>query len=223
MKLRKLWSLSLLAAAALGLGLAAAPAGRPAQDAQGLDAKIQAFLDGRGRAWYDMNVPAADGRILYDLIVARGYKRALEIGTSTGHSGIWIAWALNKTGGRLITVEIDRERHDEAVRNFKASGLDGRIDARLADAHELVPRLPGPFDFVFCDADKDWYVEYFKAVRDKIAPGGCFAAHNVSERRYGRYGQGAGYLEFVRGLPEFETTVDPRGSASLALSIKKPS
>ncbi len=55
-----------------------------------------------------MNVPLSDGKILYDLIVKNNYKNAVEIGTSTGHSAIWMAWALSKTGGKLITIEIDK-------------------------------------------------------------------------------------------------------------------
>jgi len=66
-----------------------------------------------------MNVPASDGKILYDIIIKNDYKQALEIGTSTGHSGIWIAWALSKTGGKLITIEIDEDRYQEALTHFK--------------------------------------------------------------------------------------------------------
>ncbi len=76
-----------------------------------IDKKVQAFLDKHSRQWYDMNVPASDGKLLYDLIIKNNYKNALEIGTSTGHSGVWIAWALSKTGGKLITIDIDKSRH----------------------------------------------------------------------------------------------------------------
>jgi len=61
-----------------------------------------------------------DGQLLHDLIVEHGYTRALEIGTSTGRSAIWMAWALSKTGGKLITIEIDERRYDEALANFAA-------------------------------------------------------------------------------------------------------
>ena len=61
-----------------------------------------------------MNVPAADGKLLYDIIIKNNYTKALEIGTSTGHASIWIAWALSKTRGKLITVEIDESRHKKA-------------------------------------------------------------------------------------------------------------
>ena len=109
---------------------------------------------------------------LYDLIVKHNYQKAVEIGTSTGHSAIWIAWALSKTGGKLITIEIDKGRHREALANFKKAGLSDYIDARLADAHQLVEELKGPFDFVFSDADKDWYKNYFVALAPKLEIGG---------------------------------------------------
>ena len=187
-----------------------------------LDAKVRAFLDQKGRTWWDMNVPESDGRTMYDIVLKNGYKRALEIGTSTGYSGIWIAWALSKTGGKLITIDIDEGRHNEAVANFKAAGLADYIDARLGDAHEIVPALPGPFDFVFSDADKEWYVNYAKAVIPKLLPGGCLASHNISPGRgrgFGRGGQGGDYYEFMKSLPEFETNMIP--GSSLAVSYKK--
>ena len=185
-----------------------------------LDRKVQAFLEAHAGRWRDMNVPEADGRVLHDLIVEKGYTRALEIGTSTGHSGIWIAWALSKTGGRLVTIDIDEGRYREAVANFREAGLDGFIDARLADAHELVPALPGPFDFVFCDADKDWYKNYFTAVLPKLAAGGAFVAHNVSARmRRGGWGSGD-FVEHVLSLPFMETTF-VEGGGGISISVRR--
>ena len=124
-------------------------------------------------------MPYSDGKLLYDIIVKNKYKRAVEIGTSTGHSGIWIAWALSKTGGKLITLEIDKGRRGEALANFEKAGLSQYIDSRLGDAHELVSKLQGDFDFVFSDADKDWYLNYFKALDPKLIVGGCFTSHNI--------------------------------------------
>jgi len=201
-------------------GRSAPPAA--AQAGRDLDAKVRTFLDRHSGEWRDMNVSETDGKILYDLIIQNKYTRALEIGTSTGHSGIWIAWALSKTGGRLITVDIDEGRHREAVANFREAGLDAFIDARLADAHELVPALPGPFDFVFCDADKDWYKNYFVAVLPKLTVGGCFTAHNVSARMR-RGGRGSGdFVEHVLSLPFLETTFAEGSWAGLSVSYKRP-
>lgn len=198
----------------------AAPA-VPGQAGQTLDRRVQAFLDRHAGQWRDMNVPEADGKILYDLVVKNKYTRALEIGTSTGHSGVWIAWALSKTGGKLITVDIDEGRYREALANFREAGLDAFIDARLADAHDLVPALPGPFDFVFCDADKDWYKNYFVAVLPKLFVGGCFAAHNVSARQGGR-GWGSGsFVDYVLGLPFMETSFAEGSRAGISVSYKR--
>ena len=144
-----------------------------------LDRNVKTFLDSNKRQWRDMNIPASDGQLLYDIIIKNGYTQGLEIGTSTGHSSIWMAWAFSKTGGKLITIDIDETRYNEAVSNFEEAGLSKYIDARLADAHELVEQLEGPFDFVFSDADKGWYINYFKDVSPKLVKGGCFTAHNV--------------------------------------------
>ena len=197
---------------------AAVPSG---QAGEALDRKVQAFLDKHAGEWRDMNVPEADGKILYDLVLKNKSTRALEIGTSTGHSGIWIAWALSKTGGKLITVDIDEGRYREALANFREAGLDPFIDARLADAHELVPALPGPFDFVFCDADKDWYKNYFVAVLPKLVVGGCFAAHNVSAQPRGRGWGSADFVEHVLGLPFMETTFAEGSRSGLSVSYKR--
>jgi caffeoyl-CoA O-methyltransferase len=182
-----------------------------------IDRKVQAFFKNHG-GWYNMNVPAADGQLLYDLILENGYQKALEIGTSTGHSTIWMAWALSKTGGKLITIEIERTRYEEALANFKEAGVDHIIDARLADAHVLVPALKGPFDFVFSDADKGWYQRYFEAVDPKLKTGGCYATHNVSDRPGSRWN--VEYLRFLQGLSNYETTVDNRGGG-MAISFKR--
>jgi len=155
-----------------------------------------------------MNVPTRDGKVLHDLIIKGNYKSALEIGTSTGHSGIYIAWALSKTGGKLITIDIDKGRHRAAVENFKKAGLAEYIDARLADAHTLVKELEGPFDFVFSDADKNWYKNYFIDVDPKLVVGGCYATHNIRESRTGRGGWNQGYLEYVRSLENYESTLN---------------
>jgi len=187
-------------------------------DQQDLDARVKKFLDSQRWGRGDMNVPSVDGQTLHDIIVKSNYTRALEIGTSTGHSGIWIAWALSKTGGKLITIDIDERRHTEAMENFKAAGLSEYIDARLGDAHEIVPALEGPFDFVFSDADKYWYKNYFMAVDPKLEVAGCYTTHNISSRR-GRGGS-SGYLDYLHSLPSYETTVDSRGGG-LAVSYKK--
>jgi predicted O-methyltransferase YrrM len=181
------------------------------------DAQIRAFLD--RQRWRDLNVPASDGRLLYDLILEKQFTRALEIGTSTGHSGIWIAWALSKNGGKLVTIEIDSRRHQEALANFKATGLSAYVDARLGDAHRIVPALEGPFDFVFSDADKEWYTNYFVAVWPKVVPGGCFTAHNVGSSRQSGIRE---FLTHVKAVKDGTTTIDSSSSAGVSITCKRP-
>jgi caffeoyl-CoA O-methyltransferase len=188
-----------------------------AAEASEIDQRVQAFLERKRGTWRDLNVPESDGRALHDLIVKHGFKHAVEIGTSTGHSSLWIARALAKTGGRLVTIEIDPRRHREAVENFEAAGVSRLIDARLGDAHELVPRLEGPIDFVFSDADKDWYANYFEALWPKMTEGGCFTAHNVSGRMRGI----REFMNAVRSRPDAVTTVDNRSGAGLSITCKR--
>ena len=185
---------------------------------QSLDERVRDFLDSHRYSWREMNVSESDGKILYDLIIKNKYKKALEIGTSTGHSAIWIAWALSKTGGKLITIEINERRYRQALANFEEAGLSDYIDARLADAHELVPQLEGPFDFVFCDADKGWYKNYLIAVLPKLEVGGCFTAHNVAGRPQWGIGE---FLDHLYSLPNMETTIDRSSWSGISISYKK--
>ena len=183
-----------------------------------LDKTVQAFLDRHRGTWRDLNVPDADGRALHDLVLKHRFTRALEIGTSTGHSGVWIAWALAKTGGKLTTLELDPTRHKTALANFKEAGVASYIDARLGDAHQIVPALDGPFDFVFSDADKDWYKNYFVAVWPKVVPGGCFTAHNVTGQ------SGAGIREFLahlKAVPDGDTTIDTSSREGISITCKR--
>lgn len=193
-----------------------------------LDTRVSRFLDQHRFAWHDMNVPESDGQAIREIVLKNGYTSALEIGTSTGHSGILIAWALAKTGGKLITIDIDEGRYREALKNFQDAGVASFIDARLADAHDLVPKLARPFDFVFIDADKDWYTNYAKAVLPKLRVGGCLVAHNVSPgpgfgRGRGRRSTGGmtgDFYEYITSLPFLETTI-VNGGGGLSVSYKR--
>lgn len=192
--------------------------GEEAKIKTNLDSKVKRFLESQRGQWVDWNISEVDGKVLYDLIIQNNYKKAVDIGTSTGHSAIWMAWALSKTGGKLITIEIHEGRYKEALANFKEAGLTEYIDARLADAHELVKKLEGPFDFIFSDADKDWYKNYFVALAPKLEVGGCFTAHNVSWRSDRGIKE---FLDYVLSLPNFETRIDRSSQQGISISCKK--
>jgi predicted O-methyltransferase YrrM len=205
----------LLVAASVLLAAGGSPEVVSQDKAGSIDATVARFLDLHRGSWHDLNVPEADGKALYDLVLKNGCRRALEIGTSTGHSGIYIAWALARTGGTLVTIDIDEARHREAVGHFKEAGVAAFVDARLADAHALVPTLEGPFDFVFIDADKEWYTKYAKAVLPKLTVGGLLAAHNVSQHG-GRRQMTGEFYQWITSQPNLET----RFSAGVMVSRK---
>jgi len=188
-----------------------------AQTQQERDKQVEKFLSEHRNDWHDLNVPYEDGKTLHDLIVKNGYRSALEIGTSTGHSTIWLAWALSKTGGKLITIEIDESRQKQAKANVQEAGLSDFVDFRLADAHKLVKELDGPFDFVFSDADKDWYIQYFKDLDPKLKNGGTFTAHNVLNRMDGT----RQFNDYVAGLRTYDTRIDKTSRAGISISVKK--
>jgi caffeoyl-CoA O-methyltransferase len=180
-----------------------------------LDAGVKSWLKKQSGGWHDYNVPYIDGQTLHDIIIKNRYTSALEIGTSTGHSTIWIAWAMFKTGGKVITIEIDEARYRQAKKNIADAGLSAFVDARLGDAHDLVRKLPGPFDFVFSDADKEWYKQYFIDVDPKLKPGGCFATHNVIDGLASEE-----YLRYVQTRPDYATTIDRKSRAGIMISYK---
>ncbi len=189
-----------------------------AQPGPSLDARVSAFLQQHRGHWNALNVHYEDGQILHDLVVAGRFRNILEIGTSTGHSTIWLAWAVAKTGGKVTTIEIDRGRHEVALENFRQAGVDAYITPLLGDAHVLVNRLPGPFDFVFNDADKDWYLKYFTALDPKLALGGCFTAHNTL-RIYAREVQD--FLDVVRAKQNYDTRIERGAGEGISISCKK--
>ena len=189
-----------------------APLAKPSH----LDAQVSRFLNDARHSWRGWNVPYKDGKILYDLVIKGKFKHILEIGTSTGHSTIWLAWAASKTGGKVTTIEIDRDRYTTALENFRKSGVAPYIDAHLADAHDLVRSLKGPFDFVFCDADKNWYLQYFIDLAPKISDGGCYTAHNALQG--GRDVEV--FLDYIKGDARFRTTIERGSGEGMSISCK---
>src|SRR3970040_232327 len=112
--MRRGWVSGFLVLAGLFTSLTSqsAHAQAPAKTQQpSLDARVGPFLEENRNRWNAWNVPLEDGKILHDLVVEGRFKNILEIGTSTGHSTIWLAWAASKTGGKVVTIEIDPGRH----------------------------------------------------------------------------------------------------------------
>jgi len=122
----------------------------------------------------------SDGRILYDRIVAGGYRRGLEIGTAQGNSAIWMALAFRRNGGKLITIEIDPARARSAVENFRKAGLDGVVECRNNDAFKEIPLLEGDFDFVFMDTGTALHKKFLDLLYARVPKGGTVSSHNAN-------------------------------------------
>ncbi len=145
------------------------------------DAALQrALTESPQRGLPTISINPEEGRFLQFLARACGAKKALEIGTLGGFSGIWIARGLLPEG-KLITLERSPEHAAVAREHFEAAGLKGKVEIRLGDAHDTLPTLTseGPFDFIFIDAEKTGYDEYYEWAMTNLRVGGVMAAHNA--------------------------------------------
>jgi caffeoyl-CoA O-methyltransferase len=161
-----------------------------------------------------MSVPFEDGRLLRILAESIGAVRIVEIGTSFGYSGLWLALALRGTGGRLSTFEIDESRQARARANFERAGVLPMIDLVLGDAHVQVAKVKGPVDMVFSDADKDGYLDYLRKLLPALRPGGLFVTHNIDMAA-------PEYLRALSSDAALESTLVSVGSGELAVTLKK--
>ena len=114
--------------------------------------KVQAFIADKDDAW---SLPAPAARFVHGLVLARKPRRCLEIGTSYGHSGLWIGSAAAADGGTLLTIAREQRKSDIAAGFFREAGLEKVITCRVGIAAEIIATLEGPIDLVLNDADKE--------------------------------------------------------------------
>jgi predicted O-methyltransferase YrrM len=146
-----------------------------------LNRQRDALLDEIARAGRRAGLPLVDaevGALLRVLVRVRQAKRILEIGAAVGYSGIWLAGGL-PPDGLLVTIERESGHVATARANFDRAGLGGRVQILLGEAADLVPRLDGPFDFVFQDGSKALYLPLLERLVDLLSPGGLLVTDNV--------------------------------------------
>ncbi len=158
-----------------------------------------------------INIKPEEGRFLQVLVRASGVNKAIEIGTLGGYSGIWIARGL-LPGGKLVTLEKEPYHAQVASEHFRLAGVQDQVEIRIGNAHESLHQLAplGPYDFIFIDAEKDGYDDYFTWALDNTRLGGVIAAHNAF-----RKGSVAGTAEkdaYTEGMQAFNRRVaaEPR-------------
>lgn len=162
------------------------------------------------------NVPPGDGRILRLLAESLGAKHVVELGTSTGYSGVWFCLALRQTNGRLTTFEIDPGRAAEARRNFQKAGVADLVTLVEGDAHEKVKEVEGPVDLLFLDADKTGYVDYLEKLLPVVRPGGLIVAHNMNEQH-----ADPAYVKAITTNPNLETVFLNQETSGIGVTLKK--
>jgi predicted O-methyltransferase YrrM len=127
-----------------------------------------------------ISIKPEEGRFLQFLLRACGAKKAVEIGSLGGYSGIWIGRGL-LPGGKLYSLDKDSKHAEVAREHFAAAGLQDVIEILIGDAHRSLLEIKelGPFDFVFIDAEKPGYPAYFDWAIENTREGGIIAAHNA--------------------------------------------
>jgi predicted O-methyltransferase YrrM len=170
--------------------------------------EISATAEGREAFLKDfrrtgMNSTPGDAMTLRILVQAAGAKRGVEVGTSTGYGAIHMGIAFERTGGTLTTVEIDPAIARTAKDNLAKVGLDTVVKVVEGDALQVLPGLKGEIDFVFIDAHKPDYLEYFRALEPKLKPGAVVVADNVIRSARAM----SDYLEFMQASPEWESVI----------------
>jgi predicted O-methyltransferase YrrM len=163
-----------------------------------------------------LSVPEEDGRLLRVLAESIGARHVVEVGTSTGYSGLWLLLALSGTGGKLTTFEIDRGRQQMARANFSRAGFGHHATLVLGDAHAEVTKLAGPVDLAFLDADKEGYVDYLAKLRPLVRPGGLIVAHNMASPP-----PDPAYVRAVTTDPALETVFLNMHDAGVGVTLKK--
>lgn len=162
------------------------------------------------------NVSETDGKLLRQLTEAVHAKRVVELGTSTGESGLYFCMALRKTGGKLYTYDLDPDRIAVARENFKKAGVEDLVVITQGDAHETAPKNTEPIDVLFIDAEKPGYAQYLKELLPLVRPGGLILAHNMRQPP-----PDPKYIEAITTSPDLDTSFVLMEGAGIGITLKK--
>lgn len=158
-------------------GGAQASSARAAQESPELEQLRREFIQNFQRI--SINTAPGDAQFLQLMVQISGAKRGVEVGTATGYGAMHMGLGFERTGGKLITIEIDPQMAAAARKNLAAMKLDQVVTVVEGDALKVLPELEGRFDFVFLDAVKRDYLKYFRAIEPKLEPGAVILADNV--------------------------------------------
>lgn len=143
------------------------------------------------------NIASENGQFLSILIQSINAQNVLEVGTSNGYSTIWLAASLNLTGGKLVTIEFDPKRADEALSHLTEVGLDSIVNIQVGNALDEISKCQETFDLVFLDAQKNEYKKYLELALPNIRVGGLIIADDTMTMR----DEMPDYIDFVFNTP----------------------
>lgn len=153
------------------------------------------------------NIARESANFLNMLIKISGAKNVVEVGTSNGYSGIWIAKALKETGGKLTTIEYYQKRIDLALANFKECEVDDIITIRQGAACEVLEELCADkdflIDFAFIDANKGEYIKYFEIIEKNMVRGGIITADNITSHA----DKVATFVDAIKAHPDYQVEI----------------
>jgi len=172
------------------------------------------------------------GNFLQLLIEICGSRSVLEIGTAIGYSTMYLAQGVRKTGGKVVTVDMNRGRMERAVKYLQRAGLDGQVEFSIENALHCLPKISGPFDFIFMDAAKGEYDQYLDLLIPLVNDGGILVIDNVLFRGWVVPGSAydakyntmvsvmRNFLDRLVHLPGFKVSILPFGDG-LAIARKE--
>jgi caffeoyl-CoA O-methyltransferase len=168
------------------------------------------------------NVSMADGRLLRILVETTNAKNVVEIGASNGCSGLWLSLALQSTGGKLASFEMEHERAELARENFKQAGVENIITFIEGDAHKEIEKLKDQIDIVFLDADREGNLDYLNKLLPLVRLGGLILSHNMSSPPRGISPRpDPKYIEAITTNPELETIFLNMDDSGFGVTLKK--
>jgi predicted O-methyltransferase YrrM len=154
-----------------------------------------------------LNITPDTGRLLWTLVRSAGATRLLEVGTSNAYSTIWLADAARATGGRVTTLERNPDKARLARENLGRAALLDLVTIVEGPAGDTLAALPGPFDFVFLDADRPSYRLYLDLALPRLVAGGLLVADNVVSHA----DELRDYLARVKSHPDLFSVTVPIG------------
>jgi predicted O-methyltransferase YrrM len=157
-------------------------------------------IEEMGKRSFIPSIGPVKGKILAEIVRKHKPRKILEIGALYGYSAILIA-KNSPAKAEITSVEKNPEHARITEQNVERARLDSQIKVVQGDAMEVLPKLPGPFDLVFLDAEKTQYLDYLKAVEDKLPQGCVIVADNVGVFA----DQMQNYLQYVRNTGRYRS------------------